>query len=158
MIKRIVGSSSTKALINNVVGVFNSSKLAARHVDYSVSVGKNSVLFTDEDDSTFRNVSLIYLKGIQAAIGNKTGNILISKKPWLMSAKRALQKISNFLEKIQPENISKAELIKTETSKCVPDFDKISQTLELNGTKIKIDITGSNTIGLGECFEPYKTL
>lgn len=166
MIKKVAGSVTTKLLITNIVKDFHLRKPLTKHVDYSVIVGKNSTLLTDENDDTPRNVSIVYLKGIQAAIGNKTGDILIKRKPLLMSVNKAVQKIYGFLEEIQPKKLSEASVIDTDSYishnegslKLTPDFSKISETLELNGVKIKRNITGSNNAWSYECFEEYKTL
>lgn len=166
MINKVAGTDTTKALITNIVKDFKLRRPLTSHVDYSITVGKNSTLLTDENGNNFRNVSIIYLKGIQAAIGNKTGNILIGKKPAFMSIQAAAQKVCDFLEKIQPKNLSKAEPIETYSHilntpgelNLTPDVSKVTETLKLKGETVKRDITGANGCYSGECFNEYKIL
>lgn len=166
MINRVAGTDTTKALITNIVKDFKSRRPLTSHVDYSIAVGKNSTLLTDENGDKFRNVSIIYLKGIQAAIGNKTGNILINRKPTFVPMLAAVQLVCDFLEKIQPKNLSKAEFVETDSYisyasdalSIIPDFSKVTDTLKLEGKTVKRNVTGSNSVSSGECFEEYKTL
>lgn len=166
MIRKIAGTEQTKSLITNIVSDLHSKRPLTKHVDYSITVNKDSTLLTDENGDFFRNVSIIYLKGIQAAIGNKTGNILINQKPLLISTEEVIKKICGFLEKIQPQNLKRANVI-NETSDTIteanslgltPDFSKVTQDLKSDGLKVRRTITGSNNTWSGECFEEYKTL
>lgn len=166
MIRKIAGTEQTRSLITNIIGDFHSKRPLTKHVDYSITMNRNSTLLTDENGDTFRNVSIIYLKGIQAAIGNKTGNILINQKPLLVSTEEAIKRICVFLEKIQPQNLKKASII-NEASDTIPevnslgltpDFTKVTQDLKSDGLKVRRTITGSNNTWSGERFEEYKTL
>lgn len=162
----IEGTERTRTLITNIARDFHSKKPSTRHVDYSIKTGWNSELLTDEQGDVFRNVSIIYLPGINAAIGNKTGNMLIGK-PWFMSIKKAVRKICDFLEKIQPEKLSTAKVVESEssytwhnpmTSGPTPDFSKFVEILDVNGTKVQRTITGNNHLWSSDCLDAYKTL
>lgn len=115
MIGKIMGSGVSKTMIKNVISDIQTRRPASRFVDYSVELteGKRvSKLYTNDDEGKLRNYSRILLGKIIADIGNKSGRIAIQKKPLLMSCKKAAKKVEEFLEKIQPQKLFKANDIK----------------------------------------------
>lgn len=95
---------------------------------------------------------------IEAAIGNKTGNILIDKKPKFMSIETACSKISEFLEQLQPENIAKAKKIVPKTENYNFDFAESNLDALFDGFRIHESINGYDGGSSKECFEAYKSL
>lgn len=165
-ITKINGTERTKKLIGNIVTDFQKRKPIQNHVDYFATLNQGnerSQLLTDENSGALRNVSILYLKvageRIQAAIGNKTGNILIEQKPPFMSLKEAKTRILSFLEKIQPEKIAKSKEIVSKTEN-LSDIGFTKSTLDttIGDFEIHEEIRGSNSACSGESFEEYKTL
>lgn len=169
MIRRIDGNETTKKLIGNIINDFRQERPSNSHVDYDIYLknGLNhATLLTDENAGNFRNVSILYFNGIMAAIGNKTGNILIQQKPRFISENKVLQKICDFLSLIQPENLKNAKKIERfkelynnkEELGLTPDFISIKQNFQINKTRITKSITGDNNRSSIECVDEYKTL
>jgi len=169
---RINGTETTRNLVKSIVKDFKKNKPSMSHVDYSVSLRDKrhiSSLSTDENNGVIRNVSILYVnipkhfQGIHAAIGNKTGNILIHQKPFFMSSKKALKKILTFLSELQPENQTKPVKVSSNIKHFGPIEAKSSSnyhvmTSEFKNSTLKKNIGGSNSTVTVEVFEPYKTL
>lgn len=160
---RIEGTERTRALIGNIVKDLHSKRPQENHVDYIISTGVLSELRTSEQGDKFRNVSIIDLGRIHAVIGNKTGNILMSK-PLLMTKNGAVKRICIFLEAIQPERLDSAKITHVETDsfrgKDGPAYDRssVSHTFQIGWEKIKRTIAACNNMWSGECCDAYKTL
>lgn len=161
-VNRIKGNENTKRLINNIVTNLQKEKPSTSHVDYSLmSISRKSAhseLLTDENNGVLRNVSILYVKGrkIQAAIWNKTGDIQINYKPWFMSIKSAVSKISKFLEDLQPENLVNAKA-KPSLNIKHPDYAIKTEQLIVNPKqKIQKKIVGSNCTATREIRSEYK--
>lgn len=164
MFKPIEGTEDTQELIKNIINNLRAQKPPTQHVDYTISIGKKISLTTEENGEILRNVSIIKLKGLHVAIGNRTGDILVRKKPWLMSDGRILQKITDFLEKINPKMLSIAKRIEKDSFADSsffgpkPGHIRITQTFQIGRTKIQQTILGSNSEATSEFIEEYKTL
>lgn len=164
MFKAIEGTEDTQELIKNIINNLRAQKPPTQHVDYTISIGKKISLTTEENDGICRNVSIIKLKGLHVAIGNKTGDLLVRKKPWLMSQSTILQKVTKFLEEIQPERLSTASKIDKDSFADSsffgpkPKHIRITQTFQIGRTKIEQTILGSDSEAPGEFIEEYKTL
>lgn len=159
---KIMGNENTKRLINNIVSSLQKEKPSTNHVDYSLmsisDKSAHSELLTDENNGVIRNVSLLYVKGrqIQAAIWNKTGDIQINYKPWFISIKSAISKISKFLEELQPDNLVNAKL-KPSLNIKHPDYSIKTEQLIVNPKqKIQKKIVGSNCTKTWEVTDEYK--
>lgn len=166
MMKLVVGTDETKELIENIVRNFQALKPNTLHVDYSVTVLKNKAsLVTEENSGIMRNVSIIKIKGLHLAIGNKSGDLIIRKKPFLMSENKVLKKVTDFLMKIQPENLAKSKKIEKDVfsdysifEEKQAEFSKIKHTFYLGRERIQRVIGGSNVQGMDECVQDYKFL
>lgn len=163
---RINGTETTRRLIGNTVNELRKGRPNSRHVDYVVSLSKNrrnSELLTSENDGIMRNVSILYINDssffnrIEAAIGNKTGNVLIGEKPFFMSAKRAFKKVQEFLAQLQPENLAKAEKIKSE-QKVYKSFITLKTSADFGRFRLTQTTKGSDAIKPFEQYIPFRTL
>lgn len=114
-----------------------------------------------------RNVSLIninplfpFSKNIKAAIGNKTGNILLEEKPFFMSTKKAFKKIEEFLTNLQ----LKSRIGFKGLEKDANDFGRPEQmkVIKVKEKYKKFDITStidaSNSKYSAEASDVYQTL
>lgn len=110
-----ITNTGCKQAINTIAKKLDSSCKCNQHHDYTLNLySKNKLkaqLVTDKNADGFRNVSLLRinpnsilgLKRIFVAIGNKTGNIIINDKPFLMRAKTVLKKAKSTLEAMHKE-------------------------------------------------------
>lgn len=160
MIKRIEGTESTRKMIGNIVEDLQKRRPQKNHVDYFMTLREKrtrSEFLTDDNKGTLRNVSLFYLNNyrIHGAVGNKTGNILITQKPFFMSAKKAVEKIQDFLAKLQPEKRAEAKRVSAKSDK--PDFDFEESELDATFDKFSIHqkVQGSNNCKSWEVFDEY---
>lgn len=122
------------------------------HLHYSLyrSAGKeNSLILTDlYKNKPEANSNKLMLNGIEASINGDTGNITLEKKPfWYIGKKgiqKAVKKIMDFLEYIQPENLAKkTEIKQPEKQNCARPYieswttrTRVLET-EVNGKKIQ---------------------
>lgn len=164
MPKTIEGTEETQELIINIINNLRAQKPLTKHVDYIITVGKNSSLHTEENDGILRNVSIIKLDGLYVAIGNKTGDLLVRKKPWLMSSGKVLKKVTRFLKMVQPERLALAKKVDMSSFadsslfSAAPECSRITRTYKNGFTKIQRTINGTNSDATPEFVEEYKTL
>lgn len=171
MIKRIEGTETTRTLIQNILARIQKDKPQMSHIDYKVKLEKKvtdtAELSTYENEGVLRNVSLIdinplfpFSKNIKAAIGNKTGNILLEEKPFFMSTKKALKKIEQFLTNLQ----LKSRLGFKGLDKDVNDFGRPEQmkVIKLKEKYKNFDVTStvdaSNSRYSAEASDVYQAL
>ena len=130
---RINGTDATKRFITSITKDFQKDKPNMSHIDYTACLQnkhRNSTLLTDENRGVLRNVSLLYVntsrffRGIRAAIGNNTGNMIIHQKPFFMSKETAVKHVVKFLEKLQPETAAKPQKVSSKLYHCGPIADK----------------------------------
>ena len=161
---RIEGTPRTRALIGAIVRDLHAKRPATSHVNYNISIPRKGELITFEEGKDFRNVSIILLGEIRAAIGNKTGNLLLEEKSRFMTEKKALRKVVDFLETINPARRSNPKLTSTQIQ-----FDqgklKTAHFSSMDEEQFKIGektmirtITGTNNLHYTEADETYKTL
>lgn len=164
MLKSIEGTEETQELIEKVINNLRAQKPLTKHVDYIITVGKHSSLHTEENDGILRNVSIIKSKGLYVAIGNKTGDLLVRKKPWLMTKGRVLKKVTDLLKMIQPERLATSKKIDVNSFadsslfSSAPELSRSTQTYKMGFTKIQRTINGTNSEATPEFIEEYKTL
>ncbi len=155
---KINGTTQIKTLIRNIVTDLNNVKVTNSHVDYSIALAKNNKtkcsLLTDKNGDNLRNVSILNVNRIRAAIGNNTGNILINYKPFFMSTKKAVSKICKFLELIQNTPKKCIKPYKVEFNEA--NFSLRKKQYDFNEkNKLVTEITGSDSTKTWECFEEY---
>lgn len=141
MITRVYGTPARKQMVTNVVENLRKIRPAGEHIDYELQLENNfgySRLITSEYRGHLRNISQLCINdsflsgGIEAVIGNKTGAVDIEKIPFFMSTKKAMKKITRFLELLQQEN--RVNPIATET----------------------LPVESKNTVKMQEVFDKYK--
>lgn len=137
MISKIMPATAERQrLIQNIVKSLRSKEPNNKRIEYYYTLkGKKrgSSFASEEQNGIFRDVSILHVnysrmlfQGIEAVIENKTGKIFLENKPILMTAKRALGKIDEFLKKLQPENLEKRKygIVSSEISGCKSDFER----------------------------------
>ena len=164
MLKHIEGTEKTQELITEIIKNFMAQKPSTKHVDYEITIGKKKSLQTEENNSILRNVSIVKLGRLHVAIGNKTGDLLVIKKPFWITKNGILRKITKFLQKIQPESLINAKKIEKDSYAdssiftSAPEQTRNSITYTVKRTKIKKTVIGSNADGRDEFIEEFKTL
>jgi len=166
---RVNGTVGTRKMIKNISNQLHKQRPNRADIDYSITLSNKhhtsslttgEGLYSENYTQAFRNISLLYVNssklsnGIHAAIGNKTGNILIHDKPFFMSTKKAVKKIQEFLAQLQPENLGKPQKVSTATSN-YSDYIKTKSSQEFKNFKIEKIIEGSNSSHSGEILESY---
>lgn len=167
--KIILATAERQKLIQNIASDLHNQKPKGKYVDYFYTLKaekRGASLTTDESENAFRRVSILHINysnilfnGIEATIGNTTGNIASLKKPLFMSTKKALRKIDEFLRKLQPENLKKAKSIEKNPDNIESEvYSDIKEVADFESYKITKHFIGSDSGSRRESNQLYKTL
>lgn len=113
----IPATAERQRLIQGIVKNLKSKGPSNSRIEYYYTLKakqRGSSFLSEEQNGIFREVSIlnvnyskILFAGIKTVMENETGNVVFQHKPFLMSQKRALRKIDEFLRKLQPESLEK---------------------------------------------------
>lgn len=154
--QRIAGTSATRELIKPIIVGLQSRRPSTRYVGYSISEQGGLKLLTHEMDGVPRNISVVYSDeaGIDALIGNTTGNMIITLRNWGINIADATQKVRAFLQMVQPEKLSKANAINGITLQ----GNRSSQHFSIDGRLVHVGVDSSDVVQVHECWPEYMTL
>lgn len=129
-----------KGLVSNVARDI-SGKSSQISGNMEISAG-NSVLSSEIGNATMNFVHLTVQekninKLIIAQVNDATGEMNIALKPLFMGTKKAIQRVRDFLERIQPQNISTAEVLKNTRTPDRNGWVHVIQKFNASGTIIK---------------------
>lgn len=154
MIRRIAGTERIQGLIRNIISDFNSRKAPMKWTSYQIK-SEDADLYMHEFNGVLGNATVLSLKKIVAAIGNRTNRILIHKKPWFMPKNEVLKIIDNTLESLQPQKLTNLMGLKYDIS---GQLSESTQEFEVNGAKFIRIVRGDENRHFNENFRPYKKL
>lgn len=186
MITTIKGTDHRRKMMASILNDLHAKKPKDKPADYTLRLFKDNFAYSDASlitqetsEGKFRNVSILRVNGIEAAIGNRTGNISFNiegkGKEYLKAVKKATKDILAFLEALQPKNRIKPKDTSNNTythfdfKKSTTDekFQKIKLNPTINGApnftteeyRIEEEIKSSNYNGIfGEVCKEYDTL
>ncbi|MFA7659331.1 MAG: hypothetical protein WCY19_07845 [Candidatus Gastranaerophilaceae bacterium] len=118
----IKGTNTTKGMMRNITRSLQRKSPSTPYVNYTIylenlknnscnstfSITERNGKLMTVGDLCINYIKLFRLKTIQASINHKTGNMCVSKKPFLISNRGIKKRVTEFLAQIQPKNIAKA--------------------------------------------------